>query len=62
VQHGWRWLNVPRSVSWPVSRIGDALDEQRGERQRLGVRPVDAALGAERLAPRSSCFLSFGWT
>ena len=28
-----------------------AFGEQRGERQRLGVRPVDAALGPQRRAP-----------
>ena len=28
-----------------------ALGQQRGVGQRLGVRPVDAAVGAERLAP-----------
>ena len=60
----WRWLKVPRSVSCPVRRSGRALGEQRGERERLGVRPVDAAVGArlggQRLAPALELFDELG--
>ena len=40
----WRWLKVPRSTSSPVSRIGDAVLENRGKGQLLGRRPVDRPL------------------
>ena len=46
----WRCENVPRSVSWPESRIGNPLLEERRERERLGVAPVDPALAR---APRA---------
>src|SRR5271166_5186247 len=44
----WRWLNVPRSVSWPV--------------RRLGVRPVDGRrVGVgERLTPAVELFGELG--
>ena len=48
----WRWLNVPRSTSSPVSRIGVPSARIAGERQLLGRRPVDrrARRIVERLA------------
>ena len=58
----WRWEKVPRSTSWPVRRIGRPLAEQRGERERLGMGPVDPALGADRVRRFSSWRTSFGWT
>ena len=39
----WRCENVPRSVSWPVSRTGMPSTSKRRERERLGVSPVDPA-------------------
>ena len=42
---------MPRSVSWPVSRTGTPSSTRDAERERLGLRPVDPALLAERLAP-----------
>ena len=52
----WRWLNVPRSTSSPVRRIGDAVGEDRRERQLLGGGPVDRPLVGvvERMRRRSS--------
>ena len=38
----------------------DAVDEQRRERERLGLAPVDAALARSSSRRRSSCFISFG--
>ncbi len=40
----WRCTKVPRRESWPASRTGNALHEQRPEGQQLAHRPVDAAL------------------
>ena len=37
----WRWLNVPRRVSWPGEAHRGALEHERAERERLGERPVD---------------------
>ena len=42
----------------------DPLGQQRGERERLGVRPVDPAARGSSSASRrcSSCLTSLGWT
>ena len=45
-----RWLNVPRSTSSPVSRMLDAVGENRGQRELLGGGPVDRALVRSRRA------------
>ena len=40
----------------------DSLGQQRGERERLGVRPLDPARRASNASRRcSSCWTSFGW-
>ena len=47
----WRWLNVPRSTSSPVRRIGDAVGEDRRERQLLGRGPIDRCARPGSRAP-----------
>ena len=56
----WRCANVPRSESWPVSRIGTPSRSSERERERLGVAPVDAAVVERLPRRRSSWVASFG--
>ena len=56
----WRWLNVPRRVSCPVSRTGVPSMTQRAEGERLAHRPVDARPSSSASRRRCSCAASFG--
>ena len=55
----WRWLNVPRRVSWPARRTGVPSSSERPERERLGERPVDL-VGVELGAARAEDPLELG--
>ena len=61
----WRWLKVPRSVSWPVRRSGvpsvssDANASASACAQSIPCSPPAAVSASRR---RSSCLTSFGWT
>ena len=59
----WRWLKVPRSVSWPVSRSGTPCASSDANASASAWRPVDRAV--RRRAPRarfSSWRRSLRWT
>ena len=58
----WRWLNVPRSTSWPVMRIGTPSTSSEANASALALRPVDAALAPTASRFFSSCLTSLGWT
>ncbi len=58
----WRWENVPRSASWPVSRIGTpsvSSDAKASDSACAQSIPPSVPIDSRR---RSSCLTSLGWT
>jgi hypothetical protein len=55
----WRWLKVPRALSWPLNRTGTLLGQQRREGQGFGIGPVDSGAVFDRLEPPGSSRSSF---
>ena len=60
----WRWLKVPRSVSWPVSRIGvPSVSSEANASASACAQSMPRRVGAPSASRRrSSCLTSLGWT
>ena len=56
----WRWLKVPRRLSWPLRRTGIAFFHQAAEGQRFGHAVVDRALAIAHLGALFEKLLHLG--
>ena len=57
-----RWLKVPRSVSWPVSRIGTPSVRSEASASASACAQSMPPSGPSAARRRSSCLRSLGWT
>ena len=58
----WRWENVPRSVSWPVRRIGVPSLSSEAYASDSACAQSMPPFSPTVSRRRSSCLISFGWT
>ena len=58
----WRWENVPRSASWPVSRTGTPSVSSEANASVSAWAQSMPPSSPSAVRRRSSCLTSFGWT